>query len=120
MVVKFRTPGGSEPNTDGLLKWMRRYNIPITRDYMGPYRVKPPVGLTLEEEAQRSRRCDGSRRHLDARAGDRCAAASVQPTRSRLQVTAAENLVSRCYLMATILDRTGHFQATRDLPSQEG
>jgi hypothetical protein len=57
MVVKFRTPGGSEPDIDGLLKWMRRYNIPITREnylklaklaYMG----KPPVGWTLEEEEE--------------------------------------------------------------------
>ena len=54
MVVKFRTPGGSEPDTDGLLKWMRRYNIPITREnylklaYMG----EPMVGLTLEEEEE--------------------------------------------------------------------
>jgi hypothetical protein len=51
----FRTPGGSEPDTDGLLKLMRRYNIPITREnylhlaYMGTY-SKPPVGLTLEDE----------------------------------------------------------------------
>jgi hypothetical protein len=58
MVVKLRTPGGSEPDTDGLLKWMRRYNIPITREnylhlaYMGAYRVKPSVGLTLEEEEE--------------------------------------------------------------------
>jgi hypothetical protein len=58
MVVKFRTPSGSEPDTDGLLKWMRRCNIPITREnylhlaYTGPYRVKPPVGLTLEEEEE--------------------------------------------------------------------
>jgi hypothetical protein len=58
MVVKFETPGGSETDTDGLLKWMRRYNIPITREnylrlaYMGPYTVKPPVGLTFEEEEE--------------------------------------------------------------------
>jgi hypothetical protein len=58
MVVKFRTPSGSEPDTDGLLKWMRRYNIPITREnylklaYKGAYMGTPPVGLTLEEEEE--------------------------------------------------------------------
>jgi hypothetical protein len=31
MVVKFKIPGGSETDTDGLLKLMRHYSIPITR-----------------------------------------------------------------------------------------
>src|SRR5262249_2200273 len=53
-MVKFRTPGGSESDTDGLLKWMRRYNIPITREnYLNlAYMGKPPVGLTLQEEEE--------------------------------------------------------------------
>jgi hypothetical protein len=54
MVVKFRTPGRSEADTNGLLKWMRRHNIPITREnYLNlAYMGKPPAGLTLEEEEE--------------------------------------------------------------------
>lgn len=78
MVVKFRTPGGSElhgppytkaedgrrepksptlarsseTDTNGLLKWMRRHNVLITREnYLNlAYMGKPPARLTLEEE----------------------------------------------------------------------